>query len=326
MNFYVLPKSNNQANIFPTMSYALLTPFLSGSFYTMFKSQFAQIKSFPENIFEIVELMNPYLSVSKMTHLKQKFPVSKFHFRKQIMFSFVEVLNNLRFYTQFKYVGECAEDFQQFIDFKHDAPSPKITCYEINVGSSHRDYINNCVKALDYIATKVAPGDAIVINLDHLFLKTVVDFVYILTSLFTKVAIVKPSISNPTSFEKFLVCQDFQPKNREKLIEEINTLKHLIESNFDHLFPSSLVQTSLPAYFLNKMEDIIVIFGQQQLETLNQVITIASSKSKQDKIESLQKQSVQKSVQWCEKHDVPCHKFADRANLFKENMHAEELP
>ena len=59
-----------------------------------------------------------------------------------------------------------------------------------------------------------------------------------------------------------------------------------------------------------------IIIGQQQLEALNQVISIVKTKNKDEKIEILKKTNIQKSVNWCEKFKIPYNKFSDKINIF----------
>ena len=61
----------------------------------------------------------------------------------------------------------------------------------------------------------------------------------------------------------------------------------------------------MPCYFLNKIDDINIIIGQQQLEAINQIINIFKNKNKEDKIEIIKKTNIQKSVIWCEKFKIP---------------------
>jgi hypothetical protein len=328
MNFYVLPRANNQINIMPTMSCAYVVPFLNASYYNILLTILDQIKNSPVDHEMIISLMNPFLSVSQVTHHKQKVPICKHSFRNPIMYSFVEILNNVKFFSRFSFVGEFAEDFNKFTLHRNERHNTiydqSIVCYEIKKDQfqNYSSYVASCIEVLEYIVKEIKPGNGIVFNLDHLFLKSVVDFVFVLTSLFGKVAFVKPTISNPTSFEKFLVCQDFLHINREKLVEQLESFKTVVRLSTD-LYATSLITNPLPAFFLNKMEDVNVIYGQQQLETLNQVINIANNKAREEKIENMQRQSIQKSVQWCEKNDLPCHRFVDRSNLFREEI-AEE--
>jgi hypothetical protein len=46
------------------------------------------------------------------------------------------------------------------------------------------------------------------------------------------------------------------------------------------------------------------------------VINILKNKNKEDKIETLKKMNIQKSVLWCEKYKIPCNKFFEKTNIF----------
>jgi hypothetical protein len=46
------------------------------------------------------------------------------------------------------------------------------------------------------------------------------------------------------------------------------------------------------------------------------VINILKNKNKEDKIETLKKMHIQKSVLWCEKYKIPCNKFSEKTNIF----------
>jgi hypothetical protein len=72
----------------------------------------------------------------------------------------------------------------------------------------------------------------------------------------------------------------------------------------------------LPYYFITKLDDMNVTIGQQQLEALDQIISILKNKNKDDKIETIKKSNLQKSVNWCEKYKIPCNKFAEKINIF----------
>jgi hypothetical protein len=65
-----------------------------------------------------------------------------------------------------------------------------------------------------------------------------------------------------------------------------------------------------------KLDDINIIIGQQQIESLDLLINILKNKNKEDKIEAMKKTNIQKSVAWCEKYKIPCNKFSEKTNIF----------
>jgi hypothetical protein len=78
----------------------------------------------------------------------------------------------------------------------------------------------------------------------------------------------------------------------------------------------SIIDQEIPYHFINKIDDINIINGQQQLESIIQIINILKNKNKEEKFEYIKKTNIQKSVNWCEKFKIPCNKFSDRINIF----------
>jgi hypothetical protein len=78
----------------------------------------------------------------------------------------------------------------------------------------------------------------------------------------------------------------------------------------------SLIENEIPYYFLNKLEESNAVIGQQQLEAYDQIINIFKNKSRDDKIENLKRNHIQKCIQWCEKNQLPHNKFIDKINIF----------
>ena len=67
---------------------------------------------------------------------------------------------------------------------------------------------------------------------------------------------------------------------------------------------------------MTKLDDINMTIGQQQIESLDLIINLLKNKNKEEKIELIKKNSIQKSVAWCEKHKIPCNKFSEKTNIF----------
>jgi hypothetical protein len=62
--------------------------------------------------------------------------------------------------------------------------------------------------------------------------------------------------------------------------------------------PNSLV-------FLNKMEEYNAVFGQQQIENIHHTLSLMDHHHKQEKIDHLVKQSIQRCIYWCTRYNVP---------------------
>jgi len=161
-----------------------------------------------------------------------------------------------------------------------------------------------------------------IIKMSYLFYKPIIDCIYLLSCLFEKIHFLKPSTLNPLCPEFYLVCRGFNDlnilNNIEKQIEQLFILKN--EYNSDMLL-NSIFDSSydLPYIYLNKIEELNSIFGQQHLETLDQVINLYKNKSRDEKIDILRKNHINKCIQWCEKNELPHNKFNDKIKFSETN-------
>ena len=66
----------------------------------------------------------------------------------------------------------------------------------------------------------------------------------------------------------------------------------------------------------------VIDFGEKvdiltiEIENINSTLTLFSCKNKNEKIESLKKNFVQKCIQWCEKYNIPYNKILTNHNIF----------
>jgi hypothetical protein len=163
-----------------------------------------------------------------------------------------------------------------------------------------------------------------IIKLDGIFYKIIIDVIFIFTAIYEKVYLIKPSISNITKGERYIVCKHL---NYAK-VSDTNLLLQLEDQLQDYLLDKtdknlnlklnlhSLIKNEIPYYFLNKIEESNSVIGQQQLESYDQVINIFKNKNKNDKMDSLKRSHIQKCIQWCEKNQLPHNKFTDKVNMF----------
>jgi hypothetical protein len=181
-------------------------------------------------------------------------------------------------------------------------------------------YINNMILTLSIVIKYQSSQGMLVIKIDNLFYKAIIDVIFILSGIYDKMYLVRPSIGNVTKGERYLICKGFNSQNKLFLgIEEelINTSKLLNDSKLlDNRFISSLIDNDLPYYLLNKLEESNLVIGQQQIEAYDQIINIFKNKNREEKIENLKRTHIQKCIQWCEKNQLPHNKFIDKINMF----------
>jgi hypothetical protein len=198
---------------------------------------------------------------------------------------------------------------------------------ENNKFTSYQSYIINLINNLKIILKCQNKHGISIIKIDHIFFKPVVEILYLLSSIFDSILIMKPSSSNIITFEKYVICKNFLFSNTDKIIEDCyyslcNISNNLnINNNFTIL---SLIDNEIPCYFINKLNDINVTLGQEQLKTLYQITNILKNKNKEEKIEVFKKNNIQKSINWCEKYQLSFNKFLDKNNIFLSTVKDKE--
>ena len=301
---------------------------------------------------EIIKIINPYEYIfSKVPgHI---FSVSKLKPQTNSFYDFFEIINILKIYENYKnaesnflYISPNYIDIIKHselyreknlndamlgfneIDVITDSYIDEKCCkfnfifFETNndVFTDTQSYIINLISILKFILKYQTKNGISIIKIDHIFYKPIIDILYILSSIFDNILIIKPASSNITTFEKYIICKNYLFNDKDKNIVEyylkISEIINKLKNNFNNIEILSLIDTEIPCYFINKLNDINIAFGQQQIETLYQIINILKNKNKEEKIEIIKKNNIQKSINWCEKFQIPFNKFLDKNNIF----------
>jgi len=181
-------------------------------------------------------------------------------------------------------------------------------------------YIKNMLLIFSIIIKYQAINGTTIIKVDNIFYKAIVDILFIYSAIYDKVLLVKPIISNVTKGERYILCKGFVPLDDTNILFQVeNKIMTKLKDNtlndkLNHVF--SVINNDIPYYFLNKLEESNAVIGQQQLEAFDQIINIFKNKNREDKIETLKRNHIQKCIQWCEKNQLPHNKFIDQINIF----------
>ena len=348
MSYYILPKIINIVNVSPESSSDKIQPYISFSFlnyYTLVNNQIIDMFSSSEDVSnntynESLKVVNPYEFIySKVPG--SKFSVSKLKPTSNLFYDLIEIFTNLNVFEPFKYKNiSCliiSPNYHDIIEcqdiFREDFKDEKIWCNDIDIDNPLKDnwnsfdyifyetdnnsYFISIVKLLIVVFKNQSVNGNLIVKVDNLFYKPVIDMLYILSSLYEKVYITKPNTNSITSFDKYIVCknflfgENFQDYLKLNYFRLIIFIKKLEDRNI-----KQILNFDIPYYFKIKINDLNIIIGQQQLDSLDQIISIYKNKNKDDKIESIKKLNIQKSVSWCEKYKIPCNKFTEKINIF----------
>ena len=151
-----------------------------------------------------------------------------------------------------------------------------------------------------------------ILKIFDIFSKTTLDILYLLSSVYKQVYIVKPNTSRLANSEKYIVCKYFKGASQALLFNIFNEYPKLESIQYI----SSLFDFPLDLFFINKIEEYNAIFGQQQIENISSTLNIIHCKNKNEKIEILKKNNINKCIQWCEKNNISYNKSATLTNIF----------
>ena len=364
MSYYVLPKINNNIIINPTINLDENDIYTSFSLFTFYNKNKEQIKNLIKteesiNIFkDLLTIINPYEYIfSKVPGFKHS--ISKLNTKTNIFYELLEIINSLNIFVSFSnkkltclHISENYLDSNHCINFCRNSQNNEHTnfedineeiyntindkryefiFYEIKIINFENlnSYILNISQVLMIILKYQLNNGVCLIKINHTFYKPIIDIIYILSSIYEKVYIIKPNTNDITTFDKYIVCKNFIIDDVKKdiykkyyfelakfinaYLQNNNNNNNNINSNSNIL---SILNHEIPTYFINKINDVNIIIGQQQLEATDQIINIFKNKSKNDKIESIKNNNIQKAIMWCEKNKIPYNNISEKVNIF----------
>ena len=151
-------------------------------------------------------------------------------------------------------------------------------------------------------------GGKFVLKIFDSFMNHTLDLLYILSSFYESVYIVKPYTSRYANSEKYIVCKNFLFSNSDTFYDRLYSTFRKMTLNKNKYTVSRFLTTPLSYQFIVKMEEYNAIFGQQQLENIHYTISLIENKYKQEKIEGLLKVNISKCIHWCNKYGIPLSK------------------
>ena len=109
----------------------------------------------------------------------------------------------------------------------------------------------------------------------------------------------------------YIVCKKFIfPSNAGFITKLTGCFVNVLKSTTPiHRFLSCPIAT----HFINKLEEFNAIFGQQQIDNIQQTIILIDNKHKNDKIDVYIRNNIQKCTNWCIAHNVPHNVFVRSA-------------
>uniref|UniRef100_A0A6C0CPG4 Ribosomal RNA methyltransferase FtsJ domain-containing protein n=1 Tax=viral metagenome TaxID=1070528 RepID=A0A6C0CPG4_9ZZZZ len=158
-----------------------------------------------------------------------------------------------------------------------------------------------------------------VLKIYDIFLKSTVEFIYLLNCLYKKVYIIKPNTSRFANSEKYIMCKGFRFSNIDFIKNKlVSIIKVLYKIDFNKYNIKSILNIPLQHIYINQIQEINAILGNQQIETITNTIKLIENK-KNDKILQYKNNNISKCIQWCVKNDIPYNNYNVYTNLFKKS-------
>ena len=352
MSYYILPKINNIINIQPKdCNDNECEIYISHSLFNYYNKIIQEINNtinnennnhLQMNYKDIITLVNPYEYIfSKVPD--SKYSVSKLKQKSYLFYDLLEIIVNLDIFENFKnesitslyitnnndviecygmlrekyddevlYFNEINDNMIKLIDHKKF----NFLFFETKT-TNLKEYIISLMESIMIILNSQNKNGHSIIKVNTMFHKPIIDMLYFLSSLFEKVYILKPNTNNVTTFEKYIICKNFKISENKMKIFKANYYRIIVFlKKIENKNIISFINFDVPYYFFTKVNDINNIMSQQQLESLDLIISLLKNKNKYGKIETIQKTNIQKSVLWCEKFKIPCNKFFEKTNIF----------
>lgn len=183
--------------------------------------------------------------------------------------------------------------------------------FSTNFNQQENQSVNLIFAQIVYAIAMQKRGGMFVLKIFDIFTQITVELLYILSSLYEKCYIVKPHASRCANAEKYIVCRNFKVDNTYDIIKKFSTFFVYLDDN-----PiCKLLNIHIPYLYINKIEDINAILGQQQLENILSTLNILDN-NKPDKLDTIKKNNILKCIQYCIKNKLPYHKNINQHNMF----------
>tara|TARA_Y100000389_G_C17471366_1_gene531525 strand:- start:1260 stop:2432 length:1173 start_codon:yes stop_codon:yes gene_type:complete len=175
--------------------------------------------------------------------------------------------------------------------------------YSVDFNKQEENSINLIFCEVIYALTLQKQGGSFILKVFDIFHSNTIEILYILSYFYDRVYIYKPLTSREANSEKYLICINFDLKSNYE-----NIMTKLTDGfiNLDVQKVNKILNHDLNCYFLNKVQEINAIYGQQQIEKiLTTVNYIHDESSLKEKLNKIKKVNIEKCKKWCKDYNQP---------------------
>ena len=187
------------------------------------------------------------------------------------------------------------------------------------------DYNNQEISAFRLIFTQVAYAitmqsnrGTFILKIFDMFEKCTLEILYLLSCFYEKVIISKPNTSRAANSEKYIVCKFFKYTNSDNISNKfINIIKIFETLDFNKYTIQSILNFPIQSYYKTQLMEINSCLSHHQMNNILSTIKIITHKDrKNDKLQTLKSNNIQKCMNWCINNNIPYNKYFQHSNIF----------
>jgi 23S rRNA U2552 (ribose-2'-O)-methylase RlmE/FtsJ len=152
------------------------------------------------------------------------------------------------------------------------------------------------------------------------FSNAIIDILYLLSSLYKNIYIMKPQTSRNANSERYIICKGYNLNENKEKVDYI--IKKMYD-NFDNLNSNLYIETifnfKYSRMFISKIEEINIIIGKKQIDNIVVTLNLMMNK-KFDKVDYYKKKHIQKCIKWCENFNINFNKNLKSTNIFLSSV------
>jgi len=147
-------------------------------------------------------------------------------------------------------------------------------------------------------------GGVFVLKIFDCFTRSTIDMLWILSTVYRKMDIIKPCTSRFANSERYVVCRDYRQKEGDKILPELENILSKLETPPPGMHIQRILKKMPPVYFLNHIEEMNAVLGQQQMDMIRTTLDFIYMKDDEKKyrLKNMYFSNLQKCVNWCKNH------------------------
>ena len=161
-------------------------------------------------------------------------------------------------------------------------------------------------------------GGNFVMKLFDVFTQGTVDIIYMLNTFYGEVYLCKPFTSRFANSERYIVCKQFRYRNIDHLYGNFLNVFQVLEDNKDFCL-ERILNIPIHDIFVRKIENINSIFGQNQIEAINNTLMLIDHSERTDMLEYYKRVNLTKCIRWCIAHNIE-YLPVQKINMFNNKV------